>query len=335
MVSLEQEGIGGGTAEASAISENLRRQYVNWCFTFNYGGSGQATTQEVELWIEALTNRCWFGVYGREQATTGQLHLQGYIQLYTRARITELKKIGGGSIGRRVHWEPAKATAEENWAYCTKEGDFETINPHNPPRDSRAGLTVANDKWADTLQCCKENRMEDCDPMMLIRYVKNLEHLQSLFQSQPQEISYLTKMQWVWGPTGTGKSKGVRDNIREWGKPFYCKMQNKWWDNYKNEPVVLIDDLGIEMGKALTTHIKQWFDIYPFQAEIKGRAVLLRPELFIVTANCHPYDIWGSDLTNSYDPIMRRIEVHYWGNGEPAPERGPQASVWSFNDPFN
>lgn len=337
MAQRAEEGTGSRTAQANQVSEDIRRQYVNWTFTFNYGGSGQTSCEEVELWTEALRNRCWFGVYGRETADTGQRHLQGYVQLNDRARLTELKKIGGGIIGRRVHWEPAKASAEENWAYCTKEGDFETINPENPPRNARTGLTLANDKWADALQCCKDGNLENCDPMMLIRYVKNLEHLQNKFQLEPVEIHHTTRMQWMWGPTGSGKSRGARDAIKEMGLSLYVKMQNKWWDGYEGQDCVLIDDMGKERGKDLTTHCKHWFDIYPFQAEIKGTVRYIRPRLFVITSNLHPWDIWGHDPIESYDPIMRRLQVEYWGFGEDPPLKGPdhvEASVWSFNDPF-
>lgn len=45
---------------------------------------------------------------------------------------------------------------------------------------------------------------------------------------------------WYYGAPGTGKSHSA---INDLAKPQYRKSQNKWFDGYKGEPVIILDDL--------------------------------------------------------------------------------------------
>lgn len=90
----------------------MATQYFNWCFTLN-------NYNEEEY--DGLINNELFNyvIIGREVGTEGTPHLQGYMQLHKRCRITGLK-----NINNRVHWEPAKGTAIQASDYCKKDGLF-------------------------------------------------------------------------------------------------------------------------------------------------------------------------------------------------------------------
>ena len=48
---------------------------------------------------------------------------------------------------------------------------------------------------------------------------------------------------WLYGKTNTGKTYFARQiSIGKFGWEPYMKDQNKWWDNYTNQPVVILDD---------------------------------------------------------------------------------------------
>lgn len=89
------------------------------------------------------------------------------------------------------------------------------------------------------------------------------------------------------------------------GEAYYDKLLNKWWEDYKGQPNVLIDDLGPECIKA--DHVKRWLDKRKFKAEKKFGSVDIRPEMIIITSNYHPMDVWPRP--EDHLPILDRVEV--------------------------
>ena len=52
------------------------------------------------------------------------------------------------------------------------------------------------------------------------------------------------------GPPGIGKTHTVIDKLVRCGGTVYEKAQNKWFDGYGNERVILIDDLDLKTDHA-------------------------------------------------------------------------------------
>jgi len=115
---------------------------------------------------------------------------------------------------------------------------------------------------------------------------------------------------WIYGDTGIGKSRWVRTNH----SGFFNKSQNKWWDGYNGEGVVLIDDFD-HSGQALGHLLKIWADCYSFSAEIKGGTIRPVIHTFIITSQYTPHGIWckGEDGkthdVEMRDAILRRFAI--------------------------
>lgn len=89
----------------------------HWCFTFN----NYTTVEKNEL--VQLFQHLGLYVIGQEIGENGTPHLQGYIALKTKKRLTALKK-----INKRIHWEPTR-NVEASIEYCKKENNFITNIP--------------------------------------------------------------------------------------------------------------------------------------------------------------------------------------------------------------
>lgn len=120
--------------------------------------------------------------------------------------------------------------------------------------------------------------------------------------------------EWYTGPTGAGKTYHA---LQKYGRDK-CYMKdpsNKWWDGYNphQHEYVILDDF--DKGHAGNGYyLKIWGDKYPFIAEIKGSAMMIRPKKIIVTSNWAPRELW--DHNNSLEPILRRFTIHRFSISE-------------------
>ena len=87
---------------------------------------------------------------------------------------------------------------------------------------------------------------------------------------------------------------------------YYLKNCNKWWDGYRQECNVLIDDFD-KVHSVLGHHLKIWGDRYGFVGEVKSSQVAARPKCLVITSNYHPREIWSDAETLA--PILRRYRV--------------------------
>ena len=89
------------------------------CFTLN----NYTTEDELHIGLLALDEGTIGLVYGREVGESGTPHLQGYIEFRHQRSFTSAKK----AISMRAHLQQAKGTRLQNYAYCTKEDDYERV----------------------------------------------------------------------------------------------------------------------------------------------------------------------------------------------------------------
>ncbi len=86
----------------------------NVCFTLN-----NPTEAERIWWRAALTNgedSVTYLVLQEETGENGTVHLQGYVELADRKRLTWLRR----HLSARAHWERRRGTQLQAIAYCQK-----------------------------------------------------------------------------------------------------------------------------------------------------------------------------------------------------------------------
>jgi len=249
-------------------------------------------------------------VYGREVGESGTPHLQGYVVFRNPRSFKSVK-----SSMPRAHIEQAKGDSDANFKYCTKDGDFFEDGDRPASKKEQAQLCgdAERQRWDDAKTACQEGRFDDIDFSLWIKHDKAFERYAKRHRPEPRTVSHNARHFWIHGPLGSGKSLSARlvGDLVGW-RTYMKDPQSKWWDNYNDEEIVIIDDFDkyqVKQGGDL----KRWMDIYPFQAETKGTQALIRPRVIIVTSNYSPDEIWQDDIT--VGAIGRRVHQHLLNTG--------------------
>ena len=135
-----------------------------------------------------------------------------------------------------------------------------------------------------------------------------IKHLGNLERIHRQNLKFIDQTDvrgvWIWGKPGVGKSHFARQVLGL----VLPKLNNKWWDGYQSQKVVIMEDVDKETIKFLHHHLKIWSDRWGFIGETKGGAVAPSHRWLVVTSNYSIADILA-DLEDRElrTAIMRRF----------------------------
>ena len=241
---------------------------------------------------------CKYLVFGREVGESGTPHLQGYAQLIVRTAVSKLPKFPW-------HTEAAKGTPEQASQYCKKDGDFKEFG--ELATAAKGGL-MEKERWTAAIDLAASGQMEElkqAEPKLYVTHYATWQRIRKDHAPRPADCETTTGL-WLYGQSGCGKSRSARQAAVNLGVAYYSKNCNKWWDNYNDEQVVIMDDVD-KTHSVLGHHLKIWADRYAFQAEIKGSAMWIRPRTLVVTSQYSIEDIWVDEETR--EALKRRFRV--------------------------
>jgi len=265
-----------------------------WCFTIN----NPTSSDEISLSELALTKTDYI-VWGEEVGANGTPHYQGFMWLKTPARLTAVKKF----FGRSPHLEPMNGTPQQAADYCKKDG---RVNEHGQlPEDGRKkGGEATKAKYQEAWDLAKAGKIDEMDPQIRFVHYSNVMRIARDYAPMPADLPESCGY-WYYGAPRTGKSWTAR---HQWPQDaIYLKPINKWFDGYRGQPTVLLEDIGLEHD-WMGYHLKIWADRYAFAAEQKGSTINLRPARIVVTSN-HKIESIFAKCPETVQALLKRFVV--------------------------
>lgn len=255
-----------------------------WCFTIN--------NYKPSDWfaVKSLFNDCVYGVCGEEVGKEETPHLQGYVKLKNTKDLVKMKK-----YLPRAHLEMAssKSTDIDNQKYCSKENQnvYEVGEPCEGQGTRNDIKEVANMIRNGTVTM--EDVMFDF-PELYLRYSRSFEKMFNAVakpRNQPPEVI------WRWGLAGTGKTRYCKEKHPD----NYVKDGTPWWDNYKGQEAIIIDDFDNQIPFRTLLRL---LDRYSYQGQIKGGYVEITSPFIYITCEFPPEYFWSD---NELAQVKRRL----------------------------
>lgn len=228
-----------------------------------------------------------------------------------------------------AHIEPAQGSSEENRAYVQKSGKWAT--------DEKAETSIPEtfEEWGEMPI---EHQGTRTDLAILYEYIKdglsnfeimernpdyllNLEKIerarQAIREQQYRDTFRQLETVYIWGPTGTGKTRGVMERysysgvyrVTDYSHPF---------DAYQGEDVLLLDEYN---SNFKIRDLLNYLDGYPLTLPARySNRVACYTKVYIISNLClskqYPDEQYNSPAT--FDALLRRIGkvLQYTGPGQ-------------------
>lgn len=254
--------------------------------------------------------------YGRETApTTGTPHLQGACILGKQLSVNQIHKLPGF---KRMSIQWMDMSAESNIAYASKEDP-------NPFQWGTAIEERQRTDWGKLKEALAQdkplNQILDENDKYIEYYVKYPTGCNNLRSLGTKGRKWKTKVAWIYGPTGSGKSavaeliaqmfaenygfSNPEDGVYDWiGDP-------KWFDHYDRHPCVTFDDMRAKQWPDFS-YLLKLFDRYKMTVQVKTSTTKWCPRLIVCSAPRLTEDTF--EQRNMHKPedinqLNRRIEL--------------------------
>lgn len=270
---------------------NTQKTCRNWLCTLN----NPVINPSEFLELIYNTTKAVYVVGQLEKGKEGTKHIQFFVNFKDPQKMGRITK-----IDKRIHVEPV---FKNNGAdtYCMKtdsriEGPWE-FGKMPIMRQSKLD-------WAVVKDLAKNGKLDQIPEDIYCRYYSNFckiakDHL----IPRDREI----KAFWIKGKSGCGKSTLAHEIAKtHYEGIFYPKNTDKWWDGYKGQKCVIMDDIdkyNVELGGEL----KRWSDRFAINVNNKGGAVAAEWDCIIVTSQYDICEIWKDAETQ--DALSRRFKL--------------------------
>jgi len=271
-------------------------RFKNWCIT---------------IFTDPLTppkyddKKLQFLAYGNEICPNSKkFHWQTYCGFHDGITKNQMKKFVFLNWGGMWHFEEMRGDLYDNEMYCAKEG---TLIKHGsfPAQGARNDLVF----WKDKIMKGEMTPDDICleNPSLISRHGRVLDRIHYIYMNTLFRTES-TECYWYHGPTGTGKSHAAFEGFNP--STHYLWRNEKFWDGYKQQPIVIIQEL--RRGMIPYEILLQLIDKYAMYVPVKCKeAVPFISRKLIITSPFKPEEVYGMEgvTGDSVNQILRRIKV--------------------------
>lgn len=238
--------------------------------------------------------------YGKEIApTTGKHHWQGFVYWHHPKTISASAK-----ILKNAHVEHCRGSIDANEKYCSKENEY-TTHGEKPTQGKRTDLDTIKNKLINGEITINEILLNE--PMTYHLYGRTLEKIVDA-DTENKIRTWMTKGIWYYGKTGCGKSHKANENYSRDTHYIWNSEDKNWWDNYKGQETVILDDFRGELKYGTLLKL---VDRYDFSVPRRGRAPYpFLAKTLIVTSPLKPDEVYyNMNIKDCINQLLRRFEV--------------------------
>lgn len=285
---------------APPVREQARSGARRFCLTVNNFARDDSGAPALYALVQTEPRITAFVCEVEVAPNTGTQHLQGYCETQSTHRYEQMQQWPCFS-GQGVSFRVAAGTAEQNIAYCTKDGT--EILKYGIFSVSRNGQGKRND-WSSmhSMIARKAPKMEIAETLPHLFYPHIGKYAAwNEFHNSVQR-SWPTRPIVLYGPPGAGKSTGVANEVAELARNegwsvYYKSDGGKWWDGYESQEIVVVEEMDGSVFRF--SYLLRLCDQQPLRVEFKGGSTQFLARRIYFTSNYHPAH-WYKDQNSAY-----------------------------------
>lgn len=270
----------------------MTQNYVSKSFAYTLNNYTDSQKEHLKL------IPCAYHVCGYEIGEQGTPHIQGTITFSDAKRFNAVKEIFEIYAEAQPHIERC-ISVKHSRAYCKKDGNFWESGPE-PTQGSRTDLSTA------TAKLLKDRDLSKVAEEYPEQYVKYHSGLGALLRDTNKSSRKLPKVFWLYGPSGTGKTRFAMRNTNE-SNVYITSNGIKWFDGYNSQSTVIFDDFP-GGNRTEFKYFLRLLDRYPVSVEVKGGTRPFTAHRIYITGLVPPEESFDFQSMNE-DPhqLIRRI----------------------------